>query len=39
VAVAKNGTVFVADFLNNRIQKWRPKRRRDERRHWHNPEV
>ena len=24
VAVADDGTVFVADFLNNRIQKWRP---------------
>ena len=24
VAVAANGTVFVADFGNNRIQKWQP---------------
>ena len=26
VDVADDGTVFVADFLNNRIQKWRPRR-------------
>ncbi|MGN2393649.1 hypothetical protein [Pelomicrobium sp. G1] len=26
VAVAEDGTVFVADFLNSRIQKWRPGR-------------
>jgi len=25
VAVAPDGTVFVADFANNRIQKWKPK--------------
>jgi hypothetical protein len=25
VSVAKDGTVFVVDFGNNRIQRWRPK--------------
>jgi DNA-binding beta-propeller fold protein YncE len=26
IAVAEDGAVFVTDFLNNRIQKWRPKK-------------
>ena len=26
VAVAEDGTVFAADFANNRIEKWRPMR-------------
>jgi DNA-binding beta-propeller fold protein YncE len=25
VAVTRDGSVFVADFANNRIQKWKPK--------------
>jgi hypothetical protein len=26
VAVAKDGTVFVADFANNRVKKWRARK-------------